>query len=363
MYDVMHKFAFLVHLRDYRTDLGVMAKPLGWLPESFYRFILNRRPLPPIIWSEVTLTPGATEPEGFIIMLPYSGRQVIEQPKQMNAMIKKAAKFAADKGARIMGLGALTSTITLGGRLVSGNPHLSVTNGNAYTAVILHAKIVQLIQRFPSYRPVIAVVGATGSVGSLVCKMLAKYNPTAQYLLVARNDRRMNKLADEMALESKNVVVVVSTDLEDVAQADIVVLVTSSPDSVIQGCHLKPNAIILDATQPRNTAVALREERPDVTIIDGGLTAITHLKTNTIGRFGLPEGISFACLAETLLLALDDYPTDFSIGNPSMRQAEEICKLAHKYAHLGFGLAPDHSFGKPLLSGVDRKRHTSDTFL
>jgi fatty aldehyde-generating acyl-ACP reductase len=363
MYNVMHKFAFLVHLRDYRDDLGVLAKPLGWIPESVYRFILNRRPLPPLLWSEVTVTPGATEPEGFILILPYSGRQVIEQPKQMCAMIKKAAKMAAKKGAKVMGLGALTSTVTLGGKLVADNPHISITNGNAYTAVILHSKIVQLIHRFPSCRRVIAIVGATGSVGSLVCKMLAKYNPAAQYLLIARNDRRMNKVADEMALENKNVGVVVSTDMEDAAQADIVVLVTSSPESLIQARHLKPNAIILDATQPRNTSAALREERPDVTIIDGGLTAITHLKTNTIGRFGLPEGISFACLAETLLLALDDHPRDFSIGNPTLRQAEEIGKLAQKYAYLGFGLAPDHSFGKPLVRNSDSSYHTSDRLL
>ncbi|WAC12782.1 shikimate dehydrogenase [Dyadobacter pollutisoli] len=359
----MHKFAFLVHLRDYRDDLGGLARPLGWLPESVYRFILNKRPLPPFIWSEVTVTPGATEPEGFIIMLPYSGRQVVEQPKQMLVMIKKAARLASEKGAKIMGLGALTSTVTLGGKLIADNPHISITNGNAYTAVILHSKIVQLIQRFPSCRPVIAIVGATGSVGSLVCMMLARYNPAAQYLLIARNDRRMNKLADEMALDSKNVVVVVSTDMEDAVKADMVVLVTSSPESLIQARHLKPNAIILDATQPRNTSAALHQERPDVTIIDGGLTAITHLKTNTIGRFGLPEGISFACLAETLLLAMDDYQHDFSIGNPTLRQAEEISKLAHKYAHLGFGLAPDHSFGKPLVHSSDSNYHTSDTLL
>jgi predicted amino acid dehydrogenase len=262
-----------------------------------------------------------------------------------------------------MGLGALTSTVTLGGKLVAGHPHIAITNGNAFTAVTLHFRIVQLIHRFPSCRPVVAVVGATGSVGSLVCKMLAKYNPAAQYLLIARNDRRMNIVADDMALENKNVVVVVSTDIGDAAQADIVVLVTSSPESVIQAGHLKANAIILDATQPRNTSATLCKERPDVTVIDGGLTAITHLKTNTIGRFGLPEGISFACLAETLLLALDEHPHDFSIGNPTLRQAEEISKLAHKYAHLGFGLAPDHSFGKPLTPNPDNNYHTSDTLL
>ncbi|MBD2699592.1 shikimate dehydrogenase [Spirosoma sp. BT702] len=342
----MKKFAFLVHLRsNYNKDLKHMAAPLGWIPDSVYRYALRNRPLPPFIWSDVTLTPGATEPEGYIIMLPYSGRQLLEQQKLMVPLVEQAAKLAASKGAEIMGLGALSSPITMGGKLVENNPHLSVTNGNAYTAVITHERIAQLIDESPAYRPVVALVGATGSVGSLVCKLLAKHNPEAEYLLVARNERRLVDLASEMTETNFEVKPTTSQHIDDVKRADIVVLLTSASDCLLQSSHLKPNAVVLDDTQPRNTHPRLLTERPDVTIIDGGLVSVPHLKTNNRG-IGLPRGLSYACLAETMLLAKAGYEGNFSIGNPTLEQAEYIRTVSQQFSHLGFDVAPDHSFGR-----------------
>lgn len=342
----MKKFAFLVHLRNrYSEDLGQVAAPLGWIPESVYQYALRNRPLSPFIWSNVTLTPGATEPEGYIIMMPYTGRQLLEQQKQMVPLVEQSIKLAADKGAEIMGLGALSSPITLGGKLVANNPHLSITNGNAYTAVITHARIAQLIAESPKYRPVVALVGATGSVGTLVSTLLAKHNPEAEYLLVARNERRLASLASEMTLTNYGVQPTTSQNIDDIKRADIVVLLTSAADCLLQGHQLKPNAVVLDDTQPRNTHPSLLTQRPDVTIIDGGLVSVPHLKISSPG-IGLPRGLSYACLAETMLLAKAGYENDFSIGNPTLEQAEFIRKTARQFAHLGFGIAPDHSFGR-----------------
>ncbi len=119
----MKKFAFLIHLRNYHDDVKLLARPLGLIPEFIYRFLLRNRPLSPFIGSEVRVTPGATEAEGYIIVLPYSGRQLLEQSAEMVPLIKKATKLAASKGAEIMGLGALTSTVTKGGNLVKSNPY------------------------------------------------------------------------------------------------------------------------------------------------------------------------------------------------------------------------------------------------
>lgn len=350
----MKKFAFLVHLRSsYNKDLAYMAAPLGWIPDSVYRYALRNRPLPPFVWSDVTLTPGAAEPEGYIIMLPYSGRQLLEQQKQMLPLVEQAVKLAADQGAEIMGLGALSSPITLGGKLVANNPHVSITNGNAYTAVITHARVAQLIAESPRYRPVVALVGATGSVGTLVSNLLAKHNPEAEYLLVARNERRLTDLADEMTLTNYGVRPTISQTISDIRRADIVVLLTSAADSILQANHLKPNAVVLDDTQPRNTHPSLLTERPDVTIIDGGLVNVPSLKTNSRG-IGLPRGLSYACLAETMLLAKAGYEGDFSIGNPTLGQAEFIRETAHRFAHLGFDVASDHSFGRLITQPTRR---------
>ncbi len=138
----------------------------------------------------------------------------------------------------------------------------------------------------------------------------------------------------------------ISTNLADIKRADIVILLTSATDCLLHSHHLKKGVIILDDTQPRNTSSNLLLDRPDVTIIDGGLVTVPHLKLR--GSMGLPQGITFACFAETMLLAQAGYEYDFSIGNPTLDQADFISNLATQYSHLGFDVAPDHSFGKPL---------------
>jgi predicted amino acid dehydrogenase len=344
----MKKFAFLVHLRSsYRQDLSAFAPPLGWIPDSVYRFALRNRPIAPFVWSEVTVTPNATEPEGYIIMLPYTGRQLLEQQRLMLPRINEALALAASKGAEIMGLGAFTSPITLGGQLVAENPHLTVTNGNAYTAVVTKQRISRLIQECPAARPTVALVGATGSVGTLVCKLLAKHQPDANYILIARNQHRLHSLAASMRASNDRVEPVVSRQLDALKSADVVVILTSAADSLLQANHLKTGAVVLDDTQPRNTKPALLKQRPDITLLDGGLVSVPHLRF--IQRhIGLPAGISYACLAETMLLAQAHYPGNFSLGDPTVEQADYITNVAYRFSHLGFGIAPDHCFGRPV---------------
>lgn len=340
----MKKFAFLVHLRSsYRKDLGILAPPLSWIPDSVYRFAFKNRPFAPYVWSDVNIT-NAAEPDGHIIMLPYSGQQLLEQQKAMMPRVEQALELAASKGAEILGLGALTSPITLGGKLLVNNPHVSITNGNAYTAVITFQKISELIQKSPQRNPVVALVGATGSVGTLVSMLLAKHHPEVEYMLVARNERKINQLAVEMESVNSYVETVVSLNIDDVKRADIVVLLTSAPDSLLHSQHLKPGAIVLDDTQPRNTNPDILKQRPDVTIIDGGLVSVPSLQLRN--HIGLPKGLSYACLAETMLLAQAGHEGHFSIGNPTLDQAEYIAQIAQRYSSLGFGVAPDHSFGK-----------------
>lgn len=347
----MKKFAFIVHLRaSYRKDMQLLAAPLGWIPDSFYRFALRNRPLAPFIWSDVKVTSEATQSEGCVIMLPYSGQQLLEQQKAMMPRMQEAIELASATGAELVGLGALTSPITLGGKLLTTNSPVSITNGNAFTAYITWKKVAQLIGAQSNRCPTVALVGATGSVGSLVAQLLATHQPEADYLLVARNERKLSALADAMRALNPGVRPQISLAMDAVKQADIVVLLTSAADALLHGRHLKRGAIVLDDTQPRNTHPNLRRQRPDVMVIDGGLVAMNHLRLTR--SVGLPPGLSYACLAETMLLAQADHEGHFSIGNPTLAQADYISTLARRFSHLGFDLSADYSFGKPLARSV-----------
>ena len=117
---------------------------------------------------------------------------------------------------------------------------------------------------------------------------------------------------------------------------------TSSADALLKSEHLKPGAIILDDTQPRNTDPNLAVERPDVLIIDGGLVSIPGVSVNA--HIGLPQGHSYACLAETMLLGLSGHQGHFSIGNPTPENITTIASQAARYRHFGFDLASLRSF-------------------
>lgn len=343
----MKKFAFLVHVRNsYRTDLAAVARPFGWLPESFYETAMRNRPVRPFVWSEVTLSPDARQAEGYVIMVPYSGKQLLTQQRAMMPRIEQAVSLAGSLGAEVIGLGALTSPVTLGGKLLTNHKEVSVTNGNAFTAVITWHKVVQLIQEHKNYSPTVAIVGATGSVGHLVSLLLAKHQPNASYMLIARNERRLKSLATEMTDINPFVRAEVFTDMDAIRQADIVVLMTSASEALLQSKHLKIGATVLDDTIPRNTNPMLLKQRPDVTIIDGGLVSMPYIHISR--DIGLPDQTSYACLAETMLLSLAGHEGHFSIGNPTLDQAEYISDLALKFSDYGFCPAADHSFRAPL---------------
>ncbi|MBD2751425.1 saccharopine dehydrogenase NADP-binding domain-containing protein [Spirosoma validum] len=345
----MKKFAFLVHLRNsYRKDLRALATPLGWIPDAVYRLALRNRPLAPFIWSDVTLTPNATEPEGHIIMLPYTGQQLLKQQNEMVPCIEEALALAASKGAEIMGLSGLISSITQDGKRVNANPYLPVTNGNTYTSVMLWQRLSQLIRECHNPKPVVALLGATGSVGRLVSTLLAKHQDDVRYLLIDGNSHRLYRLAADMRSVNSSVDYTVSQQVDKVKQADIVVVLASAVEHTLQAHHLKVGAVVLDDTQVRNTQPSLLTKRPDVTVIDGGLVATPNLRFHQ-RSIGLPNGISYARLAETMLLAQARYPGNFSVDTPTLAQAEYISTLAHRFSHLGFGLAPDHSFGKAIF--------------
>ena len=135
-----------------------------------------------------------------------------------------------------------------------------------------------------------------------------------------------------------------------VADADLVILLTASADSLLDSEHLAPGAVVLDATQPRNTSPDLAERRPDVLVVDGGVIDIPSLRL-VGGNIGLPDGRAYACFAETALLSLTGHHGHFAIGAPALELVEHTRALARDLSHLGFTASAPTSFGVPVLLG------------
>ncbi len=339
------KFAFLIHPRNaVARDMGLLlGAPFGWVPERAYGWAMRALPLPPLITGGIRFE-GGHMATGTLISVPLSARLLLGLPRrEVQVRVAAAVDKARDLGATLVGLGGLTAPVTAGGQTLAGRTDIGVTNGNALTAAMTYLGALRLLAQLPAH-PTIALVGASGSVGSCVAQLLARRD-AGELLLIARHPGRLETLRAALPQGAR---ARVSTDMTDVRRADLVVLLTSSGEALLTSSHLKEGAVVLDDTQPRNTDPALKAQRPDVLIVDGGLVEVPAMRLR--GSVGLPRGLAYACLAETMLLSLAGHRGHFSLRLPSVEQAETMLDLARHYAHLGFHLAPFHSFGEPLVA-------------
>ncbi|MDN5767319.1 MAG: semialdehyde dehydrogenase [Humibacillus sp.] len=340
-------FAFLVHPRGQLShDLARVWNPLGHLPEGLCDNALRRLPLPPVVMARVEIGGHRV---GSIVLVPFGARHLLDQPGEGRRRVGRAVDKAVSLGSSIVGLGALTATVTGGGTSLRRRTDVGVTNGNAFTAAIVDTQARALLMDavHPASDRHVAVVGATGSVGSAVTRLLARDQAVGRFTLVARSAPKLAALAGET---SALVSTLATNRMRAVAGADLVILLTASADSVLGSEHLAPGAVVLDATQPRNTSPDLAEQRPDVLVVDGGVVDIPSLRMLG-GNIGLPDGSAYACFAETALLALTGHQGHFAIGAPPLELVDHTRALARELSHLGFTAAAPTSFGVPVAVG------------
>lgn len=354
----VRKFAFLIHFRhEYSADIALYWKPLRKVPNALYREVFTRFNTPSVKWSDIYLNhpDGEKELIGRNEIILLAGKEMLELgSREMHKRIDRVIDKLARKGYQNIGLGALTSPMTLGGGLLKQRTDVGVTNGNAFTATSLYRAIVKLLEANPDLVEHQTIIGATGSVGSCLAKLLVKKNYCDKLLLVARNLGKLERLKKELKAISPSVEIEVSEKMASVKKSNLITLLTASANNIIEADMLKPNAVILDGTQPRNTSPELLIQRPDITVIDGGIISIPGITLKN-GSIGLPLHHYYACFSETLLLALDGQSEHFSVGNPTLEQAEYIDNLSKKHKMFGFDLADFTSFGLPLKNSVYTK--------
>jgi predicted amino acid dehydrogenase len=135
------------------------------------------------------------------------------------------------------------------------------------------------------------------------------------------------------------------------ADADIVLVATSSETTLVDPRELRPGTLVCDVARPPNVAHAdLRTS--GVLVFDGGL--VRPPAAIDLGPFQtLPADLCWGCLGETMLLALAREERDFSIGSKlSLAGADHVALLADRH---GFVPAPAQWYGKTLETAqIDR---------
>lgn len=335
-------FAFIIHPIDPKADVARKYPLLGrLLTEGQINFF--SRFFPPVYISEITgVRSVATgkEARGWFIACPFTPKTMLSLPVEtVYRKIVACGHMAERLGARILGLGAYTSVVGDAGATIAQRLDIPVTNGDAYT-VYMAVEAVREAARVMGLEmgaSVAAVVGATGVIGRVCAQILSREVP--ELILIGR---RPEALAEVHALcEGGRAQVWSGTDLSALYAADLILTVTSATAAVIEPEHLKPGAVVCDVARPRDVSRRVAEVRDDVLVIEGGMVEVPG-SVDFGFDFGFPPGKAYACMAETMALALEGRYEDYSVGKYiTLAQVEEIGAIAARH---GFRLSGFRSF-------------------
>jgi predicted amino acid dehydrogenase len=295
----------------------------------------------PVVVSEISGIRGRTGAEtgGWFIGLPLTPDQMVRKlPLEVvYDRIVRCCEIAAEQGADLIGLGAFTSVVGDGGLTVAQRSPIPVTTGNSFTvatAISGTLKAAHLLG-IETRNATLAVVGATGSIGKTCARVLAR--DFGRTILVGRDQER----TEEVAATVPHAEAVTSVDR--IREADVVVAVSSAGKELILPEHLRPGSIVCDVARPRDVSVRVARERKDVLVIEGGVVRVPgEVEFNL--DFGFPRGMAYACMSETMMLALEGDPSKyaFTLGKDvSVEQVDLMNALAEKH---GFELAGFRSF-------------------
>lgn len=348
-------FAFLVHPRN-SFDALACARVLGadlsalarFIPPNLEQFAKNRflykdlARIPPFVINQGTITVEGSLVKGNLVAILLYGEQMLANGWRGFARerIIDAIEMCQAGGIDLVGLGAHTSPAVGGGVFLrkadsdssypdnryTGIQRIGITNGNSFTAAVTMQSIdhfVQELDLLPA-RARVGIVGATGSVGSAASRLLVErgYRP----LLIGRFLKKLNDSFSDIRED-----VVLSNALPDLLTCDVVVVMTSGATATILPEHIRAGTVVIEDTQPRNISEVQGDKLMDEgnLVVDGGFVKVPGLKCNFNLR--LPEEVTFACLAETLILAMEGRRGDYSMGNAQVGQAKEMVALANKH--------------------------------
>ena len=341
----MDTFAFIIHPIDPKRDVSrkypFLGKVLSERQIDFFSTFF-----PPVYISEIEgIRSQSTgkEIKGWFIACPYTPRRMMELPEKMvYKKIIQTGRLAEKLGAQILGLGAFTSVVGDAGITIADALDVPVTTGDSYTVMVAVDALREAarIMDIPLHSATVAVVGATGAIGQVCAELLA--DEVACLHLIGRRLDKLEELRDRLNVRAR-AEISVSTKMDALASAQLILTVTSAVHDVIRPEFLQPGSVVCDVARPRDVSAMVANARDDILVIDGGMVDVPG-SVDFHFNFGFPPSKAYACMAETFALALEGRFEDYTLGKHLTRQrVEEIASICKKH---GFRLSGFRSFEK-----------------
>ncbi len=339
------RFAFVIHplSQEYFRSvepLGTLAKYApGPAMDAMEKALAY---LPPFTYSHITgiTSPTGAEAEGWLITVGGTPKELMaHRPEFTYGRLLAAAETARKLGAQVMGLGAFTKVVGDAGVTVARRAPLPVTTGNSYSAsgalwaardAVLKLGIADVDEQ-GRIKGKAMVVGATGSIGSVCARLLALSSD--ELWLVSPESAKLLALKRDIEKDDPRAEIhIAATPDGHLADMDVIVTATSGAGKrVIDIMKVKPGCVITDVARPLDLSAEDVAKRPDVLVVESGEIQLPGEDVKMRG-IGLPPGVAYACLAETVVLALEGRYETFTVGRAiEWEKVKEIYRLGLKH--------------------------------
>lgn len=344
-YRRVNRFAFVIH--PLSQEYFKQVKPIELLshvsPPVFMDTLEKAMAyLPPFVYSKVTgiKSPTGVEAEGWLISVGGTPKEIMSHdPEFTYRRLLEAADIARQLGAQIMGLGAFTKVVGDAGATVAKRAPLPITTGNSYSAsgalwaardALLRLRLIPPPKPDGKIAMKAMVVGATGAIGSVCARLLAM--AADEVYMVSPETAKLLSVKESILRETPDAKLFLSSRADkDVAEMDVIVTATSGAGKkVLDIMKVKPGCVITDVARPLDLPPSEVARRPDVLVIESGEIELPG--DVAMRNIGLPKNVAYACLAETIVLALEGKFESYTVGRDiEWEKVREIYRLGLKH--------------------------------
>jgi predicted amino acid dehydrogenase len=342
----VNKFAFIIHplSKDYYFNAPALKpiKPFRSLVGGLLERVTSH--LTGIYYGRITgvvSKADGVESEGIIYSVFETPKKMLESsPESIYRKLVAICEAAEREGAEIIGLGAYTKVIGDAGVTVDRLSPIPVTTGNSLSAssTLWAAKECVYKMGFVSSNEQgkatssAVVIGATGSIGSVVARILARI--FCRVVIVARRPSKLLDLRQTILEESPECQVVAASEADPYLEDCHLIITTTSNQSgkrLLDIDRVMPGTVICDVSRPFDVTKEEALTRPDVLVMANGEVVLPgEVKINC--ELGLSGKVVYACLAETALLSLEGRLESFTLSrNISVEKVKEIYRMARKH--------------------------------
>jgi predicted amino acid dehydrogenase len=339
----IRRFAFVVH--PLSQDYIRKGFPI---PKATPQFVMDKvemlaAHMPPMVYCKMEniISPSGAEAEGWLISVGGTPKEMLARsPEFTYRRLLHASRIAEKLGAQIMGLGAFTKVVGDAGITVARRSSIPITTGNSYSAsgalwaaadAMRRMGLVDLNAHGKKVAAKTMVIGATGSIGSVSARLLAM--AFEEVVLAGRDLKKLEELKASILEDSPGAKVTTSTNYDELlGEMDMIVTSTSGAGKkILDIMKVKPGCVITDVARPLDLPPSEVAKRPDVLVIESGEIELPT-KVKGMKSIGLPNNVIYACLAETIVLALEGRFEVFTVGRDTeWEKVKEIYKLGLKH--------------------------------